>query len=301
MSSSCESWSVAIEDVVHTALKSAEALVLELQTELSFQLRNNFTEKSKDLLCGQPLTLLMGILALCGGFQLGLVPGSMVDFKATATTVSEESMVLGYGTSDKWSDLFRVQPLHNEADKNLDASSDKPMSVFNEGVESCAISPLPSVLFDTLLKKNESTFIRLMETIMALDTTDERVCPAPEASIIKTVYLEFESSHPYSDNVDDLFEISVKGAKELMITFDPGSRTENNYDYLTFFKDASQTARWGEEKYSGTSASVWPGAGTKPALVIKSGSCFCLFHSDGSNNGKHFISQANVCKMLMYE
>ena len=70
------------------------------------------------------------------------------------------------------------------------------------------------------------------------------------------------------------------GATELTITFDPQTKTEANYDYLRFYKDASHTAYWGAEKYSGT---VWPGVNGQEPLKIGAGSCVLSFHTDGSN------------------
>lgn len=93
-------------------------------------------------------------------------------------------------------------------------------------------------------------------------------------------FIEFESSHPYPDRQDEYKEISMPGAKELIITFDPKSKTESGYDYITFFKDSTKSSHWGEQKYSGTS---WPGVNGVAPLHIAANHCLLYFHSDGSN------------------
>ncbi len=46
-----------------------------------------------------------------------------------------------------------------------------------------------------------------------------------------------ESRHPYSDNMDEYTPVEVEGATSYTITFDAASKTEQNYDYVRFYKD----------------------------------------------------------------
>ncbi|KAF0700480.1 Aste57867_9009 [Aphanomyces stellatus] len=112
------------------------------------------------------------------------------------------------------------------------------------------------------------------------DATKEIVVESACSSKI-TKYME--SSHEYQNNMHVLTELRVAGATTLTITFDERSRTEVGYDYVTFFKDDSQTEYYGEEKYSGRADEHnWPGVGANPPLEIDAESCHVLFHSDGS-------------------
>ena len=81
--------------------------------------------------------------------------------------------------------------------------------------------------------------------------------------------------------MDEIYDLSIPGASEMIITFDARSKTEANYDYVKFFRDASRGAFWGMDKYSGKQ---WPGANGAEPLVIGAGSCVVYFHSDGSNH-----------------
>ncbi|ETW06738.1 hypothetical protein H310_02903 [Aphanomyces invadans] len=114
--------------------------------------------------------------------------------------------------------------------------------------------------------------------------------------------VEMESAHEYSNDMHELKELRLDGATSMTITFDSRSRTELNYDYVTFYHDRTCTAYYGEEKYSGRDSSYnWPGVGHNPPLVIESDSCYVLFHSDGSTVdwGFKFTAVANVCENNM--
>ncbi|RHY69097.1 hypothetical protein DYB30_006464, partial [Aphanomyces astaci] len=100
-----------------------------------------------------------------------------------------------------------------------------------------------------------------------------------------TVVQTVESPHDYANNMHLLTELTIPGASTLTITFDKRSRTEAAYDYVTFYKDESQTDFYGDEKYSGRGDDDdhnWPGVGSRPPLVIEAESCHVLFHTDGS-------------------
>ena len=89
----------------------------------------------------------------------------------------------------------------------------------------------------------------------------------------------------------------MPGAEELLITFDRASRTEQNYDYVQFFKDKNRTGTWGMDKYSGT---TFPGVGETPPLRIPADTFFFHFHSDGSNTewGYKFTVSGSVVRKV---
>lgn len=68
-----------------------------------------------------------------------------------------------------------------------------------------------------------------------------------------------------------------------LVTFDPQTSTENNCDYVKFFKDDSHTEEWGETKYSGGlngSDKNFPGL-KLPPLRIPAPSFVYYFYTDG--------------------
>eukprot|EP01041_Mallomonas_annulata_P000210 gene210-379_t len=96
----------------------------------------------------------------------------------------------------------------------------------------------------------------------------------------------FESEHPYASNTDRLTEILFKGAFRIVIIFDEKSKTENNYDYVRFYKDSLKNETWhaGIDKFTGRNGNEnWPGYGGRPPLVIDGDAAWVEFHSDGSN------------------
>ncbi|CAK4333553.1 unnamed protein product, partial [Aphanomyces euteiches] len=95
-----------------------------------------------------------------------------------------------------------------------------------------------------------------------------------DSSHTTKVIKQMESPHEYQNNMHVLNELRIPGATKLSITFDPRSSTEYGYDYVTFFKDDTQTAYYGEEKYSGRGEEHnWPGVGDNPPLVIEAEDC----------------------------
>jgi len=92
----------------------------------------------------------------------------------------------------------------------------------------------------------------------------------------------FESSHPYADNCNTTELVMIPGAKNLILTFDPQSRTEANYDYVTILHKDSDDA-YG--KFTGRDGSQnWAGCEGREPLKIPGDSCRIRFVSDGSNN-----------------
>ena len=282
LQSPSSSWTKALQSHCDSLVADVDHLMSGLTSEISSELRNVYTTKFSEVLCGRKYTELLGFMAACSGFNLGVVPGTAVELSATSSSVAERACVLNYPSIDSFErELLNVIPLH----ENIGEGSQFP--VFREMVECSCLSNLPLAMSRHLLHTDKTKLNQFFDIILSLDTFDYRRQPPLDPPTKKKIVLEFESPHPYSDNTDHLFEIAIKGAREMVVSFDPRSSTESNYDYLTFYMDATQNLRWGEEKYSGTTRGCWPGAGEKPPLVIKSGSCFCLFHSDGSNNGKN--------------
>lgn len=282
MHSASPSWIEAIQSVIDRVTACAFDSIPQIVSEISSELENVYTPKLTNILFGRHFTELMGLLAICSAFDMGAVPGSIVALSTTSFSVTKETCVM---VGSAGSDLMNVIPIHEQ-----NKGEGRVVHFFREVVENNSVTNNESVILQHLLSSKDN-MIKLFDVLLSIDTYDYRKQPPIDPPSTRRVVLEFESPHPYSDNTDHLFEISIKGAKEMVITFDPRTSTETNYDYITFFTDSSQTLRWGEEKYSGTSTSCWPGAGEKPPLKIKTGSCFCLFHSDGSNNGiKNSIS-----------
>ncbi|KAE9130964.1 hypothetical protein PF007_g4314 [Phytophthora fragariae] len=155
-----------------------------------------------------------------------------------------------------------------------------------------------SRLFE-LLKDNSSEMLKFMTS---LDVLVSFIEPTKRENTVENVSMALktetmESSHEYENNMDALTELQVPGATRMVITFDPRSRTEVNYDYLTFYKDKSQGEYYGNQFYSGRdSEHNWPGVGDNPPLIIESDHCFVYFHSDGSNTdwGYKFTATAEI-------
>lgn len=109
-----------------------------------------------------------------------------------------------------------------------------------------------------------------------------------------------ESQHPYSNNLDKMWDVRVEGAISYSVTFDPLTKTEANHDFVRFLKDANDTegAFYGEDRYSGGrngSESNWPGVGGTPPLVINAPGFVVYFHTDQSNNDWGFKMTSAAC------
>ncbi|KAG2922360.1 hypothetical protein PC115_g9264 [Phytophthora cactorum] len=155
-----------------------------------------------------------------------------------------------------------------------------------------------SRLFD-FLKDSSSKLLKFM---VNLDVLVSMIDPKKRKHTMENVSMALkaetmESSHEYENNMDAITELQMPGATRMVITFDPRSRTEVNYDYLTFYKDKSQGEYYGSQFYSGRdSEQNWPGVGENPPLIIESDHCFVYFHTDGSNTdwGYKFTATAEI-------
>ena len=104
--------------------------------------------------------------------------------------------------------------------------------------------------------------------------------------IFKSITRYVETAHPYQDNADEYWRVSIPGATQIRVTFDSQTKTEPEFDYVKVFKDSSHTETWGQEKYHGgrsSSAANWPGL-QQPPLDIPADNFIVYFHSDGSNS-----------------
>ncbi|GLE04499.1 hypothetical protein PINS_up013454 [Pythium insidiosum] len=95
-----------------------------------------------------------------------------------------------------------------------------------------------------------------------------------------------ESMHPYLDDLDQYWQVSIPGAKSIRIYFDPRSKTEAGCDWVCFYKEGSKRGEtYGESQYSGrTGSENWPGCGGRPPLIIEASTVEVHFHSDSSQN-----------------
>ncbi|GAB9466542.1 Hect e3 ubiquitin ligase [Globisporangium polare] len=154
------------------------------------------------------------------------------------------------------------------------------------------------------LKENAQ---KMSSMLKALETIGTLIDPAAKQKTVESVVAEsrletMESAHEYENNQDTLQELRISGATRIIVTFDSRSRTETNYDYVTFYKDQLKQECYGEAKYSGRDAEYnWPGVGTNPPLVIESDHCFVAFHSDQSNTdwGFKFTARGEILKKKM--
>ncbi|KAK1947830.1 putative E3 ubiquitin-protein ligase HERC1 [Phytophthora citrophthora] len=95
-----------------------------------------------------------------------------------------------------------------------------------------------------------------------------------------------ESTHPYQDNADQYWDISIPGAKKIKVIFDRRCKTEAGCDWVRLYKSGSnRTDTIGPDQIGGRGDSEnWPGTGDRPPLYIDDDSFEAYFHSDSSNN-----------------
>jgi len=60
----------------------------------------------------------------------------------------------------------------------------------------------------------------------------------------RSMPLELESRHPYTNNVEQYEAIAFPGARRLIVKFDPKSSSEKGCDFVRFYRDESRTAYW---------------------------------------------------------
>lgn len=240
---------------------------------------------------------IVGFLTIsCGGWipSLGLLPGAVVSHSGPGNSLPERYVVAGFSPLSLFGETLVVYPL-DIVDSNdpseIEATSlslttfEVVFSAFLQS-EQPATTLAPAIAYSLCHENLRLDVFSFLSHLILTDTSDQRpplqaefeVAQAPITPLERRMVME--SPHPYRDNTDEVFEISIPGAVELVISFDPQSKTEANYDYLRFYKDSSQSSYWGQEKYSGT---TWPGINGLEPLKIGAGSCLLQFHTDGSN------------------
>jgi len=97
--------------------------------------------------------------------------------------------------------------------------------------------PHLSTLVDSLLPL--STLIS--NVISKLSPSSRVLCEkgglGGQTIVKKKVTKTLESKHPYLPNTDELLELRIPGASTLTISFSSKSKTEEEYDYIKFWKD----------------------------------------------------------------
>ncbi|KAG1697492.1 hypothetical protein DVH05_015941 [Phytophthora capsici] len=95
-----------------------------------------------------------------------------------------------------------------------------------------------------------------------------------------------ESTHPYQDNADQYWDISIPGATKIKVIFDRRCKTEAGCDWVRLYKSGSnRTDTIGPDQIGGRGDSEnWPGTGDRPPLYVEDDSFEAYFHSDSSNN-----------------
>lgn len=167
-----------------------------------------------------------------------------------------------------------------EALKSIGGNTDK------SGTTDQTSPPLPDSTLMTFLNQHASKLQALTKPlsrfISQIDPSEREVLS--EGVSMTTISESMESEHDYANNLDVLTELCIPGAIRMVVSFDPKTRTENNYDYVTFFKDRTQSEYYGSQMYSGRDAEHnWPGVGGNPPLIIDNDKCFVMFHTDSSN------------------
>eukprot|EP01041_Mallomonas_annulata_P002438 gene2438-4728_t len=265
------SWRQCMREEVKTLLAEGECCLMALEDNLQKERKNTASLDHAQILGSTSMQELLGLLALAGGFDTNLGPGSRMLHRGVHGSVAEEYVVLRCVEDGYFESCFQVCPTNGGSVE----------SVFSPLLETERIpKTIPTVLSDTMREENKAVTSLLLR-ILATDTTDRRAVQWRSGEGRERVEMMLESPHPYKDNMDETYDISVPGATELIITFSAMSRTENNYDYLRFYKDSSRGAYWGQERYSGK---MWPGVNGVEPLRIPASSCVVYFHSDGSNN-----------------
>ncbi|DAZ99415.1 TPA: hypothetical protein N0F65_004048 [Lagenidium giganteum] len=170
--------------------------------------------------------------------------------------------------------------------RNLDLNVGRIKNAYqDERDQSLANNRVHSMLFELMKQHAEKLkeLVKSMDVLVSFLDPSVREREVESVSVTKRVDT-VESSHSYENNLDEINELRIPGASKLTITFDAQSRTEFNYDYITFYKTRDQTEYYGEQFYSGRDLEHnWPGVGGNPPLVIDADHCFVFFHTDSSN------------------
>lgn len=178
------------------------------------------------------------------------------------------------------------------------SSNPRDTKTSEDGGNQATSLPIDTTMFGFLTENAQ----HMMSLLKSMDVLVRMIEPEAQEKTVESVIVAakletMESAHEYANNLDELNELRIPGATRIIVSFDARSRTEFNYDYVTFFKDRTRREYYGEQHYSGRDAEYnWPGVGSNPPLVIESDHCYVAFHSDGSNTdwGFKFAAKGEI-------
>jgi hypothetical protein len=162
-----------------------------------------------------------------------------------------------------------------------------PLVIFSFG-ELVRTSPHLVLHSATAMVKLLSRANALIQEVIKHVADEEHSKPEAAATPVRkttTVTETMESEHPYRSNMDQLLKLYIPNAKQIAIAFDDQTRTEQNYDFLKFWKDERKTELWHDPntKYSGRDGSEnFPGMGGRAPLIINGDTAYVEWHTDGS-------------------
>ena len=124
----------------------------------------------------------------------------------------------------------------------------------------------------------DDQLIDTMVPLLSMSTYDKRNYIAETSNRCASSII-VETSHPYLDNMDQYWDVELKDADFMLVSFDGLCQTERSNDYVQFFSDRSKSTQYGTSKYSGAAgAKNWP----NEPLKIAASKCVVYFHSDSS-------------------
>jgi hypothetical protein len=182
-----------------------------------------------------------------------------------------------FGTSERMIKFLRAtfdreRALGHIDDSGMDSSFSCLRSIKNRILEVIRADSQDSFFCETLVKYSLRQLI---------DCVKSEVKLPPTRAIVKNL----QCKHPYDDNMDVSWDISIPGAKWLKLVFDKRSSTEKDCDYVVIYRDQSKQDTYGS-RYTGRengSDKVWAGVGSVPPCIVPADNCVVHFHSDGSN------------------
>ena len=149
--------------------------------------------------------------------------------------------------------------------------------------EAATLRTLKLRLLDAL-KGNDANAQELCDLITSFSLRLLSACVGGDGTKLKAtkaVVKTLETKHPYDDNMDQTWPLSIPGAKWIKIVFDSRSSTEKDCDYVDIYKTQAKEEKWGT-RYTGRVAGsdkVWAGVGSVPFCRVEADNCFVLFHS----------------------
>ena len=309
-------WIEAIRAVIENVLdyiapRVLEGLSRQIAQETSLGFSSSFIGVDS-----HDLNMLLVVLGLCGGGLSGLYMGSKARciigddngiiedctiLNASWPPSKEELEAMSMDKSIPKSDIDMWKDKNSFTDAFyvvLKSEPTKPLLVPRDkvNIEKGSVAPA----FGSLISELYEKFVRLFETLSAINCTDLRPKHIPKIIAADEVK-EFESDHPYLMDTNKTTAIEFPGATSISISFDRSTRTEPNTSFLTFYKDETKSESWGEPHYSGRDANQnWPGLGGREPLVIPANRCILDFRSEGFSNdwGYKVIAKAHCVNRI---